>query len=509
METAIGGLHWVDIVIIFGYLVAVALLGSLSGGRQTSTRDYFLGGKNIPWWAVAFAIVAAETSTLTFISIPGLAYLTNLNFLQVTFGYLLGRIIVSLVLLPSYYKGELLTAYALLENRFGRATRTYASTVFIFTRVAADGVRLFATSIPLALILRTFPWFAGFSNLQIYLFAIVVIAGVTLIYTYTGGIKGIIWVDVLQMSIYLGGALLALGILLSRLPNWTTVLTQLPGGSAKLQLLNLDFSDGLRGFFAKPYTLIGSLIGGTFLSMASHGTDQLIVQRLLTTRSLRDGQKALIASGVIVILQFTLFMLVGLLLYVFYGGMQPGATAPFSKADEVFPYFIIHNLPIGVKGLIIAGLLAAAMSTLAGSISSLSSSALADLYKPRTKRMLTPAAELRLSRLWAVGWALVLTLVATFFIKIPQAVVEIALSIASITYGGLLGTFLLGVLFKRIDQTAAIWGFSIGILAMLLIICIPIGAQLPALVYWTWYTLIGCTVTIVVGNLVYYFRSKK
>jgi len=243
--------------------------------------------------------------------------------------------------------------------------------------------------------------------------------------------------------------------------------------------------------------------------MASHGTDQLIVQRLLTTRSLRDGQKALIASGVIVILQFTLFMLVGLLLYVFYGGMQPGATAPFSKADEVFPYFIIHNLPIGVKGLIIAGLLAAAMSTLAGSISSLSSSALADLYKPRAKRMLTPAAELRLSRLWAVGWALVLTLVATFFIKIPQAVVEIALSIASITYGGLLGTFLLGVLFKRIDQTAAIWGFSIGILAMLLIICIPIGAQLPALVYWTWYTLIGCTVTIVVGNLVYYFRSKK
>lgn len=503
------GLHWFDILVVLGYLVTVAVLGSYSGGRQASARDYFLGGKNIPWWAVAFAIVAAETSTLTFISIPGLAYVTNWNFLQVTFGYLIGRIIVSFILLPAYYKGEMLTAYAFLEQRFGKPTRSYASTVFIFTRVAADGVRLFATSIPLALIFRTFPLLASLSNLQIYLCAIGIIAGVTLIYTYTGGIKGIIWVDVLQMSIYLGGALLAIGILWNRLPDWTTILHQMPGGSEKLRLFNLQWGSSWHDFFARPYNLIGSLIGGTFLSMASHGTDQLVVQRLLTTRTPRDGQKALIASGVIVILQFALFLLVGVLLYVYYGGIRPGSEAPFAKSDEVFPYFIIHNLPVGVKGLIIAGLMAAAMSTLAGSISSLSSAALMDLYPARAKKNWSPGHELRLSRFMAVIWAVILTLVATLFIKIPQAVVEIALSISSITYGGLLGTFLLGRLFPRVDQRSALWGFSIGILTMLTIISVPIFSSRPAPFFWTWYTLIGCTVTIVVGNLMFVLTRQR
>lgn len=505
-----GGLHWIDVLVVIAYLVIVALIGSLSGGKQSSARDYFLGGRNIPWWAVAFAIVAAETSTLTFISIPGLAYLTNLNFLQVTFGYLLGRIIVSFVLLPSYRKGELLTAYALLEARFGKQARSYASIVFLFTRVAADGVRLFATSIPLALIFRTFPLFQNFSNLQIYIISIVIIGGVTLIYTYTGGVKGIIWVDVLQMSIYLGGAFLALGILWSKVPNWLTILPQISPDIDKLQIFNFNLSRSLADFFAKPYTLVGSLIGGTFLSMASHGTDQLIVQRLLTTRNLRDSQKALITSGVIVIGQFALFLCVGLLLFVYYDGIKPGAGgAPFAKSDEIFPFFIIHNLPIGVKGLIIAGLLAAAMSTLAGSISSLSSSALMDLCKPRFGKNLTPAGELRLSRLWAIGWAVILMIVAVLFIKIPKAVVEIALSIASITYGGLLGTFLLGVLFKKVDQRSALYGFSAGIVAMLTIILVPLLGHKAPIFYWTWYTLIGCTVTLLVGNLCSYFRHKK
>jgi SSS family transporter len=507
-ETQVG-FQTIDFIIVFLYLIIVAVIGSLSGGKQRTVKDYFLGSSNIPWWAVAFAVVAAETSTLTFISIPGLAYVTNLNFLQVTVGYLLGRIIVSFLFLPAYRRGELATAYTYLENRFGRPTRSFASIVFLFTRVAADGVRLFATSIPLAIIFQSFPLFAGWSTLQIYSLSIITIALVTIIYTYTGGVKGIIWVDVLQMTIYLGGAVLALVILLNRVPEGLAAVNQFSNGVDKFSLINWGFTGGLKGFFANPYTLIGSLIGGMFLSMASHGTDQLIVQRLLTTKTTSDSQKALIASGIIVIIQFTLFLFVGLMLFAYYKGMPIGSGQLFHKADEIFPYFIIHNLPVGVRGFIIAGLFAAAMSTLAGSMSSLSSSAMMDIYKPYFAKVDDPVKDLKISRRLTIVWALVLTAVAFLFINILQSVVEVALSISSITYGGLLGTFLLGVLFRRVNQKAAIYGFSAGILAMLAFIVLPIALGKPSVVYWTWYTLIGCTVTIIVGNIAQSLIGKK
>ena len=257
-----GNFHIFDFIILIGYLTLVAILGSLSGGKQKSTKDYFLGGQDVPWWAVAFAVVAAETSTLTFISIPGLAYVTNLNFLQVTIGYLIGRIIISFIFLKKYKKGKLSTAYSLLENRFGSKTRNYASIVFLFTRVAADGVRLFATSIPLALIFRASSVFAGFSNLQIYIVAILVITAITLIYTYTGGLKGIIWVDVMQMGIYIGGAVIALIVLLQQVPGGLAAVNNFSEGINKFDLINLDFGRSLSEFFQEPYTLIGSLLGG-------------------------------------------------------------------------------------------------------------------------------------------------------------------------------------------------------------------------------------------------------
>ncbi|HID40149.1 MAG TPA: sodium:solute symporter, partial [Calditrichaeota bacterium] len=332
------GITFIDIAIIIVYLVIVALIGSLSGGKQKTTSDYFLGGKNVPWWAVSFSIVAAETSSLTFISVPGLAYLANLNFLQVTFGYLLGRVVIALLFLPAYKKGDLVTAYAFLEERFGFKTRRFASTVFLFTRIAADGVRLFATAIPLAIIFRSSTYFAGMSEFDIYLISIIIIAAVSFLYTYTGGVKGIIWADVLQMTIYVGGALLALFILIGTLPADFTLRSL----GDKLELFHLQGGGSLIGFFREPYTLIGSLLGGMFLSMASHGTDQLIVQRLLTTRNLRDSQKAIITSGLIVIFQFALFLGVGLLLYKFYNGIALNdPQAPFHKPDEIFPYFII------------------------------------------------------------------------------------------------------------------------------------------------------------------------
>lgn len=487
-----------DILIIIIYLIAVALIGSLSGGKQKTTKDYFMGGKSVPWWAVSFSIVAAETSSLTFISIPGLAYLTNLNFLQLTIGYLIARVLVAIFFLPSYRKGELATAYTFLENRFGSTTRQYASSVFLLTRVAADGVRLFSTAIPLALIFKSTAYFAQWSNIEIYVVSIIIITLISLIYTYTGGVKGVIWADVLQMVLYIGGALLALMILLNTIPD--TFTWQSLGN--KTNVFNFDFGESFSDFFRKPYTLIGSLLGGIFLSMASHGTDQLIVQRLLTTKSLKDSQKAIISSGVIVIFQFALFLIVGVLLYVFFNGISLGdAAAPFHKADEIFPFFIIHYLPVGIKGIIIAGLFAAAMSTLAGSISSLSSSAMLDLYKPYLAREDNPQRDLKISRLLTIVWAVILTLVAFLFIQVQQSVVEIALGIASITYGGLLGTFMLGLFFKRIEQPAAIAGFTSGIFVMLLIILIPKLCGTDAWVHWTWFVAIGSTVCISIGNL--------
>lgn len=471
----------IDYLIIAIYLIAIAIFGIVTGGKQKSVKDYFLGSKNVPWWAVCFSIVAAETSTLTFISIPGLAYLTNLNFLQVTLGYLIGRVIIAIYFLPNYYRGEMETAYSYLSNRFGAKTRSFSSVVFMFTRTAADGVRLFATAIPLKLML----------NID-YEYAIIIIAMITLIYTATGGVKGVIWVDMIQMFIYLGGAILAAIFLMKFfLPDG---INSIFASSDKLQIFNLGFENGFAEFFSKPYTLLGGIIGGAFLSMASHGTDQLIVQRLLTTKNLRSAQKAIIGSGIIVIIQFAIFLLVGILLYAYYGPMD-------IKSDEIFPLFIITKLPGGISGIIIAGLFAAAMSTLAGSISSLSSSTMLDLYKPFTK-IKDEKKELRLSRMFTFMWAGLLVLSAIIFKNSPKAVVELALSIASFTYGGLLGTFLLGLLVKKAKQEDALAGFTAGIFVMIAIIT-------STKIAWTWYTLIGVSATIFIGWLLTKIAPEK
>ena len=474
----------IDYIIIIVYLIAIAAFGIISGGKQKTTIDYFSGSKTIPWWAVCFSIVAAETSTLTFISIPGLAYLTNLNFLQVTFGFLLGRIVVAYVFLPVYDKGGLKTAYTYLEDRFGKKTRSFASIVFLFTRTAADGVRLFATAIPLKLMLDIS-----------YPTAIIIIAIFSLIYTYTGGLKGIIWVDVIQMFIYIGGAIIAGIFIINLLPNGMKSVFDAADSANKFSVLNLGFSAGLKNFFSNPYTLFGGIFGGMFLSMASHGTDQLIVQRLFATKNLRDGQKAVIGSGIIIVIQFTIFLILGVMLYAYYGSINV-------KSDEIFPMFIIKVLPAGVTGIIIAGLFAAAMSTLAASMSSLSSSTILDLYLPFTKKKLDENKKLKYSRLVTVFWAILLIFSAIFFMETSKAVVEIALSIASFTYGGLLGTFLLGIFVKNAKQNTALFGFSMGIITMTIIISFH-------LVSWTWFTLIGVFATIIFGKLFLLFQRKR
>jgi solute:Na+ symporter, SSS family len=466
-----------DYLVIVVYLAAITAFGIFRGGRQTSARDYFLGRERIPWWIVCFSIVAAETSALTFISIPGLAYLTNLTFLQVAFGYLIGRIIVSYLLLPAYYRGELSTAYAFLEQRFGRKTRSFAAIVFLFTRIAADGVRLFATAIPLKFVL----------NVN-YPTAIVILAVIALVYTYFGGVRGVIWVDAVQMLVYLGGAALALAFLLAKAEGGWSGITVAAREAGKFQAIDWGFT---AGFFQKPYTLIAGLAGGALLSMASHGTDQLVVQRLLAARSLAGSRKALIGSGLIILFQFALFLFVGLLLFGHYSGATPTALG-LQRHDEIFPKYIIEGLPPGISGFIIAGLLAAALSTLAGSMSSLSSSTMLDLYGPLCGKALDPARALWISRRITVFWAVLLVGSALFFMNTSQTVVELALSIASFTYGGLLGTFLLGVLFHTPRQEDALAAFVGGILVMVSVISLKAVA-------WTWFTAVGVLATLLIG----------
>ena len=481
-----------DVVIIILYLIGVAAFGILKGGRQKTAKDYFLSEKAIPWWAVCFAVVATETSALTFISVPGIAYVSNLFFLQLAIGYIIGRILVSIFLLPKYFEGELLTAYAYLERRFGAKVKNFASSVFMITRVFADGVRLYATAIPVAIIFKGYNIFPDTPDWQIYSISIILMAAITLVYTYLGGVRAVIWTDVLQMFIYIGGGVLALFVLGSLIPGSFADAVSQASRQDKLAFLNFTFSGN---FFSQPYTFIASVLGGMFLSMASHGTDQLIVQRLLTTESLKKSQKALVWSGIIVFVQFALFLFVGSLLFIFFGGEQ-------MKSDEVFPKFIIQYMPSGISGIIIAGLLAAAMSTLSGSISALSSTLVGDIYKPYWGKDKSESRLLTVSRVVALLWAVVLILSAFLFMNSNKAVVELGLTIASFTYGGLLGTFLLGIFFKRTKQSDAIIGFAAGILGMVFVIYFTKIA-------WTWYTLIGVIFTVAAANAAVVFKTKQ
>lgn len=475
---------WLDWLVVTGYLVGVALFGLLKGGKPSSAQDYFLSEKKIHWWVVAVSIVATETSALTFLSVPGIAYRGNCQFLQLALGYLVGRVVVAFVFLPRYYAGQLTTVYALLEQRFGLGVRQLASVIFIGTRVFADGVRLYAAAIPLVAILRGYNLFATVPDNSLYASAIMVIAVATLIYVLFGGVRAVIWTDLVQLIIYLLGGGLSIVLLLGSLSSPTDALMQ-AATQGKFVVFNFSWDN----FFSTPYQFFLAVIGGAFLSMASHGADYIIVQRLFATDNLQSSQKALIASGVLVLGQFALFLFVGILLYVFYGGAA-------LRSDEVFSKFIISGLPAGVSGLVVAALLAAAMSTLSSSINAIASSTVFDLYGATKRgRQATPEQKLKLSKAVSLVWSAVLTLSAVGYLGLGQSVVEVALSIASFTYGGLLGLFFLALFWREMDSRAAVVGFLVSIATMAAVVT-------QTNVAWTLYTLIGLVVMLLVSPTV-------
>jgi solute:Na+ symporter, SSS family len=464
------GLDKLDLAIIALYLVGITLFGLRFRKRQRTLRDYFLADRNIPWWAIALSIVAAETSTLTIISIPGLAYDTNLTFLQVVLGYLVGRVIISFVLLPHYFRGDLYTAYELIERRFGRGLRSLTAGLFLVTRAVAEGVRVYAVSIVVAIALGTGE-----------IASIAIITILTLIYTFEGGLAAVIWTDVVQTIIYVGGTLVGLFTILHLVPGGWATIHSVAKSAGKLRVF--DFTPN----FWMPYTFWAGLVGGTFLTTASHGTDQLIVQRLLAARSQRQSVTALLSSGIAILFQFALFLLVGVMLFVYYH--VPSAN--FGTADRIYPKFIVSQMPHGISGLLIAAILAAAMSNLSAALNSLSSTSIIDFYLQRRPQA-DERRRVQLSRIATFVWALLLFSLAVLSLHKVGRVIEVGLQIASVAYGALLGVFLLGVLTRRANQSGAMIGMLCGFASELYI---WLGTRVP----WTWYVAIGTTVTFAVG----------
>lgn len=464
------GLDKLDLAIIVLYLIGITLFGLRFRKRHRSLRDYFLAGRDIPWWAISLSIVAAETSTLTIISIPGLAYDTNLTFLQIVIGYLVGRVVICVILLPQYFRGELFTAYELIERRFGSGLRTLTAGLFLVTRAAAEGVRVYAVAIVVAIALGTGE-----------IASIAIITILTLIYTFEGGLAAVVWTDVVQTTIYVGGTLVGLWTILHLVPGGWPAIHAAAASAGKLQVF--DFTPT----FSVPYTFWAGLIGGTFFITASHGTDQLIVQRLLAARSRKQSVAALLASGVAIFLLFALFLTVGVMLWAYY---RVPSTA-FGKPDRIYPTFIVSRMPHGISGLLIAAILAAAMSNLSAALNALSSSSIMDFYV-RFRPQADEHATMRLSRLATFVWAMLLFALAVLALHKVGRVVEMGLQIASVAYGALLGVFLLGVLTRRANQRGAIIGMLCG---FVLELYLWQWTRVP----WTWWVATGSTVTFLVG----------
>jgi SSS family solute:Na+ symporter len=480
-----------DLVIIFGYLIGIVLFGSWFARKQQTTRDYFLGDRSVPWWAVAFSIVATETSTITFISVPGIAFARggNFQFLQLVFGYLLGRIVIAILFIPSYFRGELLTVYQLLDRRFGSKIKMVAASLFVIMRNIADGIRLLLTAIVLAAVYTSFQPTANAETITI---ASVVLIGIAMIvFTYFGGMEAVIWVEVVQLGIYIAGAVAAAVILTNSIDGGLSTAIATATQFHKFSLFDFTLDA------TKTFTFWSGVIGGCFLTMSTHGTDQYLVQRYLCTDKPKKAAAALLTSGAIILAQFVGFLFIGVLLFSFYHPYSdPGYAAaastsfPFSGGDRVFPDFITKHMPSGLSGLVVAAIFAAAMSS---SLNSIAATAVNDLYKPfRADR--DDKHYLKVSHVLTLFWGVVQIAVALLVRHRNRSALDQALSIASLINGPVLGVFLVGTFMRRVSEPPALIGMGASIIAMLYI-------TFFTKIAWTWYVFIGSAIVLIVAGL--------
>lgn len=475
-------MHFFDLSAIVIYLIAITWFGARFRKSQRNLKDYFLGGHNAPWWAIALSIVSAETSTLTVIGTPALAFAGNFQFLQLVLGYLLARIVISILFLPHYFRGEMFTAYELMQRRFGQRIRKLTAGTFLLLRALAEGVRVFAISIIIAIILSTGE-----------VASILVIVALTLFYTFEGGMTAVIWTDVVQMFLYVAGAVLSFFVILHQIPGGWAHAYEIAQSVHKFQVFDFRFS-WTSEFFSRPYSFLAGLIGGCFLTTASHGTEQLLVQRLLAAKSESESRAALFCSWVVIFFQFTLFLVIGALLFVHYSDAHLLAPKPL---ESIYPAYIWNNLPAGVAGVLIAAILAAGMSNLSAALNALASTTVVDFYKPfmlRRNPSLSEGHFLRIARWATVAWAVILILVG-LVARYWGSVLEAGLTIASILYGSLLGVFLLGLLTRFVQQNSAMIAMIVGLLVM-------IAVKQWTHIAFTWYVLIGTAATFVTGCMV-------
>lgn len=472
-------MRWLDLGVILAYLIGITWFGARFRHGQKSLKDYFLGGRNTPWWAIAFSIVSAETSTLTVIGTPALSFKGNLGFLQVVLGYLLARLIIVTLFLPHYFRGEMFTAYELMQRRFGPNIRKLTAGCFLGLRALAEGVRVFAISIVISIILGTGE-----------VASIVLIVCLTLFYTFEGGITAVIWTDVVQMFLYVAGAILSFFVILGQIQGGWEHVVAVASVADKFRVFDFTFAPTAE-FFRLPYTFWAGFLGGAFLTTASHGTEQLMVQRLLAARDQHESRLALMSSWAVIFFQFTLFLIIGICLAVYYG--DNGLATP-AKTDRIYPEFLWNNLPPGIAGLTIAAILAAAMSNLSAALNALASTTVMDFIKPMAVRQRSEEEYLSLAKKITLVWGGILFAIAVASQGIPS-VLEAGLGIASIVYGSLLGVFLLGMLTKSPGEWAAMCGMVAGLAVMLYV---KFGTSIA----FTWYVMIGTAVTLGVGLLV-------
>ena len=481
-----------DVSLIAVYLITITAFGARFRRSQKSLQDYFLGGKSAPWWAISLSIVAAETSTLTIIGTPALAFGGNLGFLQLVMGYLVGRLVISVVFIPRYFRGRMFTAYELMRERFGERVRRLTAATFLVTRSLAEGVRVFAISLVVSVVLDT----GEFAS-------IVIISLLTLFYTFEGGMKAVIWTDVVQMVLYVSGAVLSFVLILDEIPGGWDTVSRTASAAGKFQVFDFGF-EPTREFFSRTYTFWAGLLGGAFLTTATHGTDQLFVQRLLSAKTERDSRLALLSSWIVIAFQFTLFLVIGVTLYVLH---QSAGTAPPEPLDRLYPEFVWTHLPTPAAGIVVAAILAAAMSNLSAALNSLASATVMDFYIPLFSRSgfeksrlrrprisedrITEEQYLKLSRRVTLFWGAVLIGIAVLA-REWGSVLEAGLAIASVPLGALLGVFGLGVLTRRVRENDAIAAWVIG---LAVILYVTFGTT----VAWTWYVVIGATTTFAAG----------
>ena len=463
-------LTWADYLVIGGYLAAITAFGSWFARYQRTTRDYFLTDRSVPWWAVCFTIVATETSTLTFIGIPAAAYAGNLTFLQLALGYVIGRIIVSVLFVPAYFRGDLFTSYELLQRRFGSKVKTLSAVIFLLTRSLADGIRLFATALVIAVV----------TDLPVTL-VVLVLGSAMIVYTVRGGVSAVIWTDVVQMFVYIAGAAAVAFALLNRIEGgWSTVV-DVASAAGKFRLLDPSFD------ISRPYTLWAGIFGGVALTLATHGTDQFLVQRLLSARSAAAAARGLVLSGFIVFAQFIVFLLIGVMLFVYY--QQTPLPQPLGRTDEVLPVFVVTSLSHGLAGFIVAAIVAAALSP---SLNAMAATTVNDFYLRFVRPNADQATQMRISRQATIGWGVVQLAVAVAAQWMDRSVLDAGLAVLSFASGAVLGAFLLGTLMPRVSEREAMAGMIAGLVTMTVV-------WAWTTVAFTWYVFIGAVTTCAVA----------